>query len=298
MRAPVTHEATAGRLHDPRPADASVHGPSVRQARRSVGWFVGLCMALAAGSAAASAAIPQLVPFVLALGPAIIVIALARREGDGAVRALAGTLLSRPARARWYLVLIIPIIWALGTVAVGAALGQSEGALFRDLLPSVAIVPLVVLLPAFAEELAWRGFAVPRLTASMSPLRASLLLAVPWTVMHLVLMLPGGMNEGTALWPAALSLVAYSVLLTWIFVGSGGSVLLTGLVHAGLNGVVPLMRGIDADASWAIRAVLAAVIAIAIVALGGFRASVPETEPAGIPSRTSSSRSSAGREDR
>jgi membrane protease YdiL (CAAX protease family) len=89
-------------------------------------------------------------------------------------------------------------------------------------------------------------------------------------VMHVVLMLPGGINEGLALWSAILSLVAYSVVLTWIFVGSG-SVLLAALVHAGFNGVVPLMRGIDAEASWDIRAVLAAGIAIAIVVLGGFR---------------------------
>ena len=89
--------------------------------------------------------------------------------------------------------------------------------------------------------------------------------------MHLVLELPGGINEGVATWATVLSLVSYSVVLTWVFVGTGGSVLVTALVHAGLNGVVPLMRGIDADTSWAVRAVLAAGIAVAIVALGGFR---------------------------
>jgi hypothetical protein len=44
---------------------------------------------------------------------------------------------------------------------------------------------------------------------------------------------------------------------------------MTALFHAGLNGVAPLMGGIDADASWAIRNVLAAVIALCVIALGG-----------------------------
>ena len=105
----------------------------------------------------------------------------------------------------------------------------------------------------------------------MSPLRASLVLAVPWTIMHLVLQLPGGVNEGAAVWPTVLSLFAYSVVLTWVFVGTGGSVLLSAFVHAGLNGVVPIMWGVDLETSWAFRAVIAAVIALAIVLLGGFR---------------------------
>jgi uncharacterized protein len=238
---------------------------------RSVAWFVGLCMVLAAGCAALTATMSSGVPFLLALVPAVIAIAIAWREGNGALRRLVRLLWTRPASRRWYLVIAIPFAWALGTVAVGIALGRSNGDLFKDVLPSALIVPFVVLLPAFAEELAWRGFAVPRLMTVMSPLSAALVLSVPWVVMHLVLQLPGGVNAGAEVWPTVVSLVSYSVILTWIFVGTGGSVVVTALVHTGLNGVVPLMRGIDADAAWAIRAVLAAVIAIAIVALGGFR---------------------------
>jgi hypothetical protein len=41
-------------------------------------------------------------------------------------------------------------------------------------------------------------------------------------------------------------------------------------LHAGLNGVAPVMAGVDADASWAIRNVLAALIAVGLIALGAF----------------------------
>jgi membrane protease YdiL (CAAX protease family) len=68
-----------------------------------------------------------------------------------------------------------------------------------------------------------------------------------------------------------LSIFSYSVLLTWIYVGTGGSLLMTALVHGLLNGVAPIMGGVDNEASWAIRNILAAAIAVAIVVLGGFR---------------------------
>ena len=88
--------------------------------------------------------------------------------------------------------------------------------------------------------------------------------------LHVFLQLPGQVNAGVGIWEGTLALVAYSIVLTWIFVRTGGSVLLTALVHAGFNGVVPLMGGIDPDLAWLIRGVLAAVIAIAVIALGGF----------------------------
>jgi len=113
--------------------------------------------------------------------------------------------------------------------------------LFDKVFPAMVVIPLLVLIPAFGEEIAWRGYAVTRLLPTMTPLRAALLLGVPWAVIHLFLQLPGQMNAGLEWWPTLISLLSYSVILTWAFVGSGGSVLLTALIHAGLNGVAPLM---------------------------------------------------------
>ena len=243
-----------------------------RQQVLSAAWFFGLSLALAVGTVAAGTA-PAMVPFILAIGPLVIAIALAWREGQGALRRLLHSLTIRPADHRWYLVLAIPVIWSITTVAAAVGLGEPTAGLFDTVFPAVLIVPLVVLLPAFTEELAWRGFALPRLMSAMSPLRAALLLAIPWTMIHVVLFLPGQWYEDLALWPMVLSIFAYSILLTWIFVGTGGSVLMTALFHAGLNGVAPVMAGIDPDTSWMARNVIAAAIAVAVVALGGLRRS-------------------------
>lgn len=250
---------------------ANAIAPDVPHPLMSVGWFVALSLGLAGFGAVLTASVPSLVPFLLALGPAMIAFAIAWSEGDGALGRLVRLLWRWPEPRTWYLLIALPVAWAMATVVVGVAIGRSNGELFTDLMPSALIVPLVVLIPAFAEEIAWRGFATPRLMTAISPLQAALVLAAPWVVMHLVLMLPGGINAGLAVWATVVSLIAYAVVLTWAFVGSGGSVLLVALLHAGFNGVVPLMRGIDGDTSWAIRAILAAVIAFGIVTLAGYR---------------------------
>lgn len=238
---------------------------------RSAAWFVGISLAVAGGAAVASNAGPALVPFALAFAPALIAVVLAWREGDGALRRLLRTLSKRPPVARWYLVLGLPVLGTLAVIPLAVALGEPGTGLFDDLLPAALIVPLIVLLPAFTEELAWRGFALPRVMAAMSPLRASLALAAPWVALHMVLFLPGQAYEHLAVWPAILAVVSLSIIGTWIFVRTGGSVLMAGLFHALFNGTTPLMSGIDPEVGWALRAVILALIALTVIALGGFR---------------------------
>ena len=243
-------------------------GRSAGRQLASVAWFFGLSLGLAA--VAFAAGIPAaMLPFVLALGPTVIALAIAWREGVGALRRLVHSLTIRPTDRRWYLVLLIPVLWSLATVGVAVGLGEPVAGLFVSLFPAVLIIPIVVLIPAFAEELAWRGFALPRLMSAMSPLQAALVLAIPWTVIHTFLFLPGQFNGELSMWPMAVSIFSYSIVLTWVFIGTGGSVLMTALFHAALNGVAPIMAGVDQGNAWVIRNLLAAGIAVAIVAFGG-----------------------------
>jgi membrane protease YdiL (CAAX protease family) len=232
--------------------------------------FAGLSVALATIATIAGTS-PTLLPFVLALGPTAIAIGLAWREGGGALRRLLRTAVTRPPRRAWYALIALPVVWALATIAIAIALGDSAAGVFDKAVPAVFIIPLVVFLPALAEEIAWRGYAISRLLPSMSPLAAALILAAPWIVLHAYLQLPGQMNDRLELWPTILSLASYSVLLTWVFVKTGGSVLLAALIHTGFNGVPPLMAQLDVDRAWAIRAVLVAVIAVVVIAFGGIR---------------------------
>ena len=237
-------------------------------------WFVGLTLAFAALATAAvliSGAEPTLLAFALALPPALIAIGLAWREGNGALGRLLRSVTVRPANPMWWLVLLIPLGAFLAVDVVGVALGQPSAGLFDDVFPAVVIVPLVVLVPAFAEEIGWRGYALPRTLTAMTALRASLVLGVPWALIHVPLYLPGQMNGESAAWSMLTQVVSYSVILTWIYVGTGGSVLLTGLFHMLLNGLTPLTNGIDPLVAWDIRGVVFPIVAVLVVALGGFR---------------------------
>jgi membrane protease YdiL (CAAX protease family) len=235
------------------PGDSS---PPTLSGSRGAAWFVGLTTLLACA---------------LALPPALIAMGLAWREGNGAPGRLLRSVTVRPANPMWWLVLLIPLGAFLAVDVVGVALGQPSAGLFDDVFPAVLIVPLVVLVPAFAEEIGWRGYALPRTMTAMTALRASLVLGVPWGLIHVPLYLPGQMNGESAAWSMLTQVISYSVILTWIYVGTGGSVLLTGLFHMLLNGLTPLTSGLDPLVAWDIRGVVFPIVAVLVVALGGIR---------------------------
>lgn len=82
-------------------------------------------------------------------------------------------------------------------------------------------------------------------------MEASLLLGLPWALIHLVVILPGMMSVGAPAIPQTIVLVALSVILTWVYCRSGGSLLAATLLHGIQNGLVVLNRGLDiADATW------------------------------------------------
>jgi membrane protease YdiL (CAAX protease family) len=239
-----------------------------------VTWFVGITLAFALATTVAvvvSGANPNLLAFPLAFAPALIAVGLAWREGSGAVGRLLRQLTVLPSRPIWYAVLLIPLAAFLVVDIVAVVLGEPVAGLFDGLFPAILIVPLVVLLPAVTEELGWRGFALARALPAMSALRAALVLGVPWTLIHVGLFLPGQMNAGAAYWSMATQIMSMSVVLAWVYLGTGRSVLMAALVHALFNGLVPLTGGVEPELAWAIRGILWPIIAIAVVALGGFR---------------------------
>jgi membrane protease YdiL (CAAX protease family) len=86
--------------------------------------------------------------------------------------------------------------------------------------------------PGPVEELGWRGFALPMLQRRFSALTASVILGVIWGVWHLPSFFISGMNQTNFAIPAfILGTVALAVLITVVYNGTGGSVLLAFLIH-------------------------------------------------------------------
>ena len=86
---------------------------------------------------------------------------------------------------------------------------------------------------ALAEEPGFRGFALPRLLGTHSALKAALIVGILHTLWHLPLlaqMLLEGYFIGVL--TKGLIIVSASILFTWLFNNTGGSVLIAMLLHA------------------------------------------------------------------
>ncbi len=134
---------------------------------------------------------------------------------------------------KWYLVAFgLPI--AIQAVALGlnilmgapvptaAQLGS-----WPDYLMEFVFIFLFI---GLAEEPGFRGFALHRLLKSHSALVATLMIWVLHTIWHLPLFLNG--SEGPILVPIIL---AGSFVFTWIYQGSGASVLMVMIFHSMVN---------------------------------------------------------------
>lgn len=85
------------------------------------------------------------------------------------------------------------------------------------------------------EEPGWRGFALPRLLDRYSPVTASLVLGTIWAAWHLPLFLTEEWGGDTSLGWFVWNVLPLSLILTWLFLRPGGSVIPAMLFHGGTN---------------------------------------------------------------
>jgi membrane protease YdiL (CAAX protease family) len=136
---------------------------------------------------------------------------------------------------RWYLAAVgIPLGLAVAAAAGGAALSGSAQLGQTLALPAAAAYLIYGTgLFLLTEEAAWRGFALPRLMTRFSPPVASLVLGVVWAAWHAPLFLIADESDSALPYAGfAVLTVATSVIVAWLYVRTGGSVLLCALFHA------------------------------------------------------------------
>jgi uncharacterized protein len=158
--------------------------------------------------------------------------------GRGTLRKLLGRLLIWRVDPRWYLVVILgPAALAGGVVALNAFLGGPALSVDVSLLSAVILLAFMIFPgSALGEEIGWRGYALPRLQAGRSALNSSLILGVIWGFYHLPLYFTGQPFRPLSLFaPFVVSTIALSVILTWVYNSTGGSLLLVVLIHATFN---------------------------------------------------------------
>jgi membrane protease YdiL (CAAX protease family) len=166
--------------------------------------------------------------------------------GRGSLRKLLGRLLIWRVNPLWYLLLVLgPAALVAGVLPLNALLGGPALSLGMPLV-GVAIFLAFSIFPgsALGEEIGWRGYALPRLQSGRSALAASLIIGPIWALWHLPLWLTGEPGRTPTLYAAfVVSTIALSVILTWVYNSTGGSLLMVVLLHATYN--LPITLAID-----------------------------------------------------
>jgi len=145
---------------------------------------------------------------------------------------------------KWYLApfLLAPAL-IVGGVYLNAALTgvppDFSTVMAYKIFGKSAYLPLFIL-PFFmvdfianGEEIGWRGYVLPRLQAKYGALTSALILGVIWGFWHLPKYLTHWDTVSFAWFMAHTTIV--SVLYTWLYNGTKGSLLLVTLFHAASN---------------------------------------------------------------
>ena len=143
-------------------------------------------------------------------------------------------------RSFWiWAALLLPFAWQFLGAAVDLSLGGNE---WFSLTPGILVTlvgyyPFIVFFGGgLNEEPGWRGFVVPRLQRSYSPLLTGLIIGVIWSTWHFPLHATGVIEGGLASFPLRfLYNVPLGVLFSWLYNKSSGNLFACVLLHASYN---------------------------------------------------------------
>ncbi len=170
------------------------------------------------------------IALLLILIPATLAILLAAlAEGRKGVAELLKKLFQWRVGLKWYVIAL--------AMPVGIILASSVLAFLLGWIPNIQIhVPtpaqlisnfVLILLVAILEEFGWRGYALLRLLARRSPLSSALLIGIAWGILHIGI----GLLDSRPWLPTFLAPLGLSIVLTWLFIHTRGSLAIAMLFH-------------------------------------------------------------------
>ncbi len=211
-----------------------------------IAWAPWVLSELGAGLLPFSSPLLQVaLPIGIFLGPAVSAfIMTATTQGRAGIRRLLRRIMLWRVGLRWYLFAFIgiPLVMTLGFIIVPGDLASLQllapGYVLTYL---VAFISTSILGGPLGEEIGWRGFALPRMQPLHGPLVGSIILGLMWGVWHLPeFMVPtwaasSGGSDLLAIVKFCIFAIASTIVVTWVFNNTKGSVLMAILVHASID---------------------------------------------------------------
>jgi membrane protease YdiL (CAAX protease family) len=205
-------------------------------------------------------------------------------------------------RVRWYwyvVAIALPLAVVGLTVGLNVALGASVPSLAGVGSVSTVLMMFAIRLinpgdGALGEEPGWRGFALPGLQSTLSPLVSTLILGVAVTVWHVpLLFLEEGLLQPSIIAGFFLGSLAVTFWYTWLFNHTGGSVFMSIVSHSA-QGTIQIgalwPAGADFAQAMLLNSVVLSVLAIGLVVFDwkswrGPAAAETTTPPQAMPPR-------------
>jgi membrane protease YdiL (CAAX protease family) len=258
----------------------------------ALSWMIEIPLALSA-QGSIQTAIPKSLHYLAGYGPmlsAMIVTGLT--EGFPGLKKLWSRMVLWRVKPKWWLAAVSPLglylfagttLWVFQGVQVDlVSMGEV------DFLPplGLAALPLWILTFGIGEETGWRGFVLPRLQEKRSALSATLILWVLWALWHLPMFF---FSYQTSVVPGMLmGLLAGSIMFTWLYNSTGGSVLIAAVWHGLFNATTACATCKD---GWAAPVLSTAVMVgsvLVVIWCGPKNLSVNERRKGTVPARSTS----------
>lgn len=207
-------------------------------------WSIGLLMIVAPGWV--DRTIGPIGPgnplfFIAVYGPSIAaIIVTGFTSGAAGLRALLGKLVHWRFNPVYYLAVLVGVpLAAIVAGHLGAWFTGVPSAPHRAAIPGwLQVLPIALVLDPgpLGEELGWRGFALPRMVRRHGAPLAAGMLGLIWGVWHYPAFRIPGMPQGGLNFPLfVVGAIVLSMIVAWLVLRTGGSVLIAILFHLAVN---------------------------------------------------------------
>ena len=178
-------------------------------------------------------------------------------EGKDGVYKLFGQLVKWRVGINWW---VLVVLYLVPTTFIGVWLISGLTPNLGN-IPFLRVIPLMLIFfisAGLGEELGWRGYLLPKLQSKYNALYSSLITGALWALWHTILFLvdfPGfpyyswTIQHGfiISMFFFIIYLMSWSILYTWIYNNTDGSLLVSCVIHASEVWVTSIMvaTGID-----------------------------------------------------